>query len=186
MENVVGGLSGTMGHYTEYLRDDDPIYPCDIVKTKYQPACYHYQTTHMNRVLDYDMAAVAALCTEAPEESQMRCFDAELDQFCSSLPTDRQPACRPSQPTKLPHSPQMKLFWVGLAFLAILVFMLWKGTYAINRAMAVRFQQTREDLDAADNVKTATQHNQAEHKAKLEEAETTAAAIMNESARTND
>ena len=74
MENVVGGLSGAMGHITEYLRDDDPIYPCDIVEPQYEPACYFYQTTRMAVVLDWDMAAVAALCHQAPANSRALCF----------------------------------------------------------------------------------------------------------------
>ncbi len=44
MENVVGGLSGTMGHYTEYL-SDDPHFPCNILDTQYVTPCYFYQTS---------------------------------------------------------------------------------------------------------------------------------------------
>ncbi len=74
MENVVGGLSGLMGHTTEYLRPDDPVYPCDVVADRYRADCYFYQTSHMVRVLDYDMAAVAQTCTEAPAGSAYHCF----------------------------------------------------------------------------------------------------------------
>ena len=74
MENVVGGLSGAMGHYTEWLKPDDPVFPCDVVETRYQPDCYHYQTTHASGVLGWDMAAVAAICVEAPENSQATCW----------------------------------------------------------------------------------------------------------------
>ncbi len=74
MENVVGGLSGLMGHTTEYLRLDDPVYPCDVVADRYRADCYFYQTSHMVRVLDYDMAAVARLCAEAPTDSVHHCF----------------------------------------------------------------------------------------------------------------
>ena len=74
MENVVGGLSGLMGHTTEYLRPDDPVYPCDVVADRYRADCYFYQTSHMVRVLGYDMAAVAQLCAEAPAGSASHCF----------------------------------------------------------------------------------------------------------------
>ena len=74
MENVVGGLSGQMGHTTEYLRPDDPVYPCDVVADRYRADCYFYQTSHMVRVLDYDMAAVARLCADAPAGSVHHCF----------------------------------------------------------------------------------------------------------------
>lgn len=98
MENVVGGLSGLTGHYSAYLRDNDPIYPCDIVEIKYQPACYFYQTSHMARVLDYDMVAVAALCTEAPKDSQTKCFgsygrDAAAFTFSSDDPETAADLC---------------------------------------------------------------------------------------------
>ncbi|MCY4134573.1 MAG: hypothetical protein OXG30_06620 [bacterium] len=74
MENVVGGLSGAMGHITEYLREGDPIYPCNIVEARYQPYCYFYQTTRMADVLNWNMAAVAALCDAAPANARSLCF----------------------------------------------------------------------------------------------------------------
>lgn len=36
MENIVGGLAGTMGHYTEFV-SDDPHFPCNILEEKYVP-----------------------------------------------------------------------------------------------------------------------------------------------------
>ena len=74
MENVVGGLSGAMGHYTEWVRPDDPVFPCDVVETRYQPDCYFYQTSHMAVVLNWDMAEIAALCDQAPLASQPSCY----------------------------------------------------------------------------------------------------------------
>lgn len=74
MENVVGGLSGLMGHETQYLRLDDPHFPCDIVASKYVPGCYFYQTSHMVAVYAGDMEKVAAACSEAPQASQYLCF----------------------------------------------------------------------------------------------------------------
>ena len=74
MENVVGGLSGDMGHFTEYLRYDDPVFPCDIVAARHQPDCYLFQTSHMMAVLSWDIPAVADLCAEAPISSQILCF----------------------------------------------------------------------------------------------------------------
>lgn len=74
MENVVGGLSGAMGHYSDYLLADDPIYPCDVVAERYRPDCYFYQTSHMMRVLNYDVEAVARLCADAPQPSRLHCF----------------------------------------------------------------------------------------------------------------
>ena len=74
MENVVGGLSGLMGHRTEYLRPDDPRYPCDVVAADYVDDCYAYQTTHMLAVFGGDFAAVAAICAELPGSARTLCF----------------------------------------------------------------------------------------------------------------
>ena len=74
MENVVGGLSGLMGHTTEYLRPDDPHYPCDMVAADYVDDCYGYQTTHMLAVFGGDFAAVAAACAGLPAGARTLCF----------------------------------------------------------------------------------------------------------------
>ena len=74
MENVVGGLTGVMGHTTEYLRDDDPHFPCDAVDSKYVNDCYFYQTSHMLVVFGYDYSKVADACGEAPEYAQLNCY----------------------------------------------------------------------------------------------------------------
>ena len=74
MENVVGGLTGLMGHITQYLKDDDPHYPCSIVDERYQVPCYFYQTSHMLRVFDRDFSKVAQACTETPTEAHWNCF----------------------------------------------------------------------------------------------------------------
>ena len=75
MENVVGGLSGAMGHTTEYLRLDDPVYPCDVVDPQHRADCYFYQTTHMLAVFNQDLAAVARQCAQAPADSVLHCFN---------------------------------------------------------------------------------------------------------------
>ena len=74
MENVVGGLSGLMGHTTEYLRTDDPHYPCDVVAADYTDDCYAFQTTHMLDVFGGDLAAVAATCAELSGNARRLCF----------------------------------------------------------------------------------------------------------------
>ena len=74
MENVVGGLSGLMGHQTQYLRDDDPHFPCDVVAPEYAPDCYFFQTSHMLIVFDGDYAAVARECATLSDRSRLLCF----------------------------------------------------------------------------------------------------------------
>ena len=74
MENVVGGLTGVMGHKTQYLKDGDLHYPCNAIDERYIPACYFYQTSHMLKVFNRDFSRVAQACTDAPESARGHCF----------------------------------------------------------------------------------------------------------------
>ena len=74
MENVVGGLAPTIGHFTDYL-SDDPHFPCNIVADKYKNACYFYQTSRMVQIFDWDFSKVAEACGEADERYQQACFE---------------------------------------------------------------------------------------------------------------
>ena len=73
MENVVGGLSGSMGHFSEFL-SDDPHFPCNIVDDHYVVPCYFYQSSRMVQVLRGDFEQVAATCAEAPARAHPVCF----------------------------------------------------------------------------------------------------------------
>jgi len=79
MENVVGGLSGNMGHVTDYL-SDDPHYPCNALEEKYIGPCYLFHSTRMLDLLSgdeneraYDL--VARECALAPPSGVDDCFD---------------------------------------------------------------------------------------------------------------
>ena len=75
MENVVGGSSGAMGHITEYLKPDDPHFPCDAIAEDYVAHCYFYQTTHMIKVFGGDYPKIALACLEAPNfNAQWLCY----------------------------------------------------------------------------------------------------------------
>lgn len=58
----------------EALREDDPHYPCSILDDRYLGACYMLQTSAMLWLNDWDIAATAASCAEAPEQFRMHCF----------------------------------------------------------------------------------------------------------------
>jgi len=73
MENIIGGLAQSAGHYTEYL-SDDPHFPCNIVDEKYKDSCYFYQTSRMIALFNGDFSKVAEACSEAPEAYQISCF----------------------------------------------------------------------------------------------------------------
>lgn len=44
MENIIGEIDPD--HYTAYLKEDDPLYPCTAVDDKYKKMCYFLQTDH--------------------------------------------------------------------------------------------------------------------------------------------
>lgn len=73
MENVVGGLSGDMGHFTKYL-SDDPHYPCNALEQRYVKPCYGYQTTRMIRLFGGDFAKLSDACDAAPAFVHGHCF----------------------------------------------------------------------------------------------------------------
>ena len=75
MENVVGGLSGTMGHFTDYLSDDDPHYPCNALTQRYVGPCYLYHSTRMLMLFDYDYEHVAQECANAHPAALYDCFE---------------------------------------------------------------------------------------------------------------
>ncbi len=75
MENVVGGLSGTMGHYTDYLSNDDPHYPCNALTERYVAPCYLYHSTRMLLMFEYDYDRVAEACVNAPDIGRYDCFE---------------------------------------------------------------------------------------------------------------
>ena len=75
MENVVGGLSGTMGHFTDYLSDEDPHYPCNALTDRYVAPCYLYHSTRMLLLFEFDYERVAQECSKAPEIGKYDCFE---------------------------------------------------------------------------------------------------------------
>ncbi len=73
MENGVGGLSGLMGHTTEYLDRDRPHFPCDILPEHHVPGCYFWQTSNLFW-FGYEASDAARLCFEAPGYAQESCW----------------------------------------------------------------------------------------------------------------
>lgn len=73
MENVVGGLSGSMGNVTQFL-SDDPHYPCNALDDRYVRHCYFYQTSRMVVLFRGDFGEVADACAEVPLDATSYCF----------------------------------------------------------------------------------------------------------------
>ena len=73
LENVVGGLAGSMGHFTEFL-SEDPHFPCNILEDKYVVPCYFYQSSRMVQLFGSDFQKVGTACAEAPQVAHSLCF----------------------------------------------------------------------------------------------------------------
>ena len=74
MENVVSGLSGTVGRKSSYVDAEDPHYPCNALPERYLNDCYWYQTSQMLTVFNQDLERVAKACLEASANARRSCF----------------------------------------------------------------------------------------------------------------
>lgn len=59
MENVI---ADGRNHKTDYLKPEDPVYPCNAVGEGYKETCYLMQTSYMLKVTNYDFKKVFDLC----------------------------------------------------------------------------------------------------------------------------
>ncbi len=66
MENVIAKDSPS--HPSKYLKADQPLYPCDVVGTRYKNECYQRQVPYVLETRGYDFAGVFDLCATAVEE----------------------------------------------------------------------------------------------------------------------
>lgn len=60
MENVM--IESREGGKSQYLKADEPMYPCTAVAIAYKDQCYGMQTSYALSISGYDFARVAALC----------------------------------------------------------------------------------------------------------------------------
>ena len=67
-------MSAVTDHETEFLRPDDPHFPCTVIEEQYVPSCYGYQPTHMYAVFNGDDRAVIRECLSLEEELHRSCF----------------------------------------------------------------------------------------------------------------
>lgn len=70
MEN----LSTSYGVQSPWLRDDDPIYPCNAVARRDKLRCYEYVTSRILRVIDWDWDETARMCSELESPWAAACF----------------------------------------------------------------------------------------------------------------
>lgn len=72
MENVMNEINP--GEHSDYLKADDPLYPCSAVADKYKQQCYLMQTSHALTVVGYDYAKVFALCSSLAAPFDATCY----------------------------------------------------------------------------------------------------------------
>lgn len=71
MENIISfDHLGT----SNYLKKDEPLYPCTAVKDKYKFQCYLGQTSYALQTTNYDFTKVSNLCTTVAEPYRDICF----------------------------------------------------------------------------------------------------------------
>ena len=70
MENFVTSYGGQ----SPYVRDDDPLYPCNWVRQADKFTCYQQATTRIIRVVGLDWEKIAEACAEAEEGWVATCF----------------------------------------------------------------------------------------------------------------
>lgn len=73
MENlIVDGEHG--GHFSKYLKPDDPLYPCTAVDERYKVSCFEIQTSYALGATRGDFAKVFALCTRVETSFRATCY----------------------------------------------------------------------------------------------------------------
>ncbi len=70
MENFVTSYGGQ----SPYVRNDDPLYPCDWVAEIDKYTCYQQATTRIIRVVGLDWDAIATICAHAERKWITTCF----------------------------------------------------------------------------------------------------------------
>lgn len=71
MENVI---ADNKNHFTDYLKPDDPLYPCNAVNEQYKNTCYLMQTSYMLKVKSGDFVAVFKLCSQVGAAYEATCY----------------------------------------------------------------------------------------------------------------
>jgi len=70
MENII---NDNKNHNSKYLRPAQPLYPCNILETKYKDQCYLGQTSYALQVTNYDFKKVFGMCATVGEPLRDTC-----------------------------------------------------------------------------------------------------------------
>lgn len=71
MENI---MIEERGGVSEYLKKDDPIYPCNAVPERHRQDCYLMQTSHMLAAFEEDFSKVFAACDSVEDKYRATCY----------------------------------------------------------------------------------------------------------------
>lgn len=74
MENSTSSTNSD--HPSQYVRTDDPIYPCPIIEQKYQPMCYTLQSFYYATLVNFDLEKHISFCQSIDSKYQLDCFNA--------------------------------------------------------------------------------------------------------------
>jgi len=66
--------SSSTSHPSNFIKEDDPMYPCNILDEKYLGTCYMYQSSHFAQISHFDWVEVGKLCKKVPEQYREGCF----------------------------------------------------------------------------------------------------------------
>ncbi len=90
MENlIVDGAHG--GHYSKYLKPDEPLYPCTAVAEQYKAECFDMQTSYALGVVRGDFAKVFTMCAGAGVPFRRNCYQS-LGRDAATASLDQVPA----------------------------------------------------------------------------------------------
>lgn len=66
--------STNIDHPGKFIKDDDPMYPCNSLEEQYLKTCYTYQSSHFSIITHYDWNRTIQLCLQVPENYKQWCF----------------------------------------------------------------------------------------------------------------
>lgn len=61
-------------HPSRYIRQDDSMFPCNILEEKYLPLCYRYQSSYFALLTNHDWQKTVELCMQVPQAYRRECF----------------------------------------------------------------------------------------------------------------
>ncbi len=90
----------TSDHPSEYLKDDDPAYPCNTLDRRYQDSCYIFATTYLKSKITGGNEEYVTFCSSLPSQMVIYCYSSiglsalgrttdieKLDDACELIPT---------------------------------------------------------------------------------------------------